>query len=297
MLKISNFYLVGAIVILALMTSGCATAPIKDAGEQVASQKPPETKFRAFEKIYLRSTGINSALASHPANQKALARIDEHLFSRVRHIFLNSLTVIEANEQLDGLDKNSLLIEPFVDDIRFIDAIARTWLFQRKGPWPSFPVGILGRALCPDSYVYLNVTFTDLSQDKIIASPTFYQRVGAWAGFFATYSYEEDNAILTRIGDLACEYILLHLTEATGEEPSSREQPSDEKDAKNKKESDDVIDADNSWNAPVYSTKDSRLFHHPDCNKISSKDGDLITFPSKEDAIKSGGKPCPECNP
>ena len=50
--------------------------------------------------------------------------------------------------------------------------------------------------------------------------------------------------MLTRIGDLASEYILLHLTEATGEEPSSREQPSDEKDAKNKKESDDVIDAD-----------------------------------------------------
>jgi len=39
-------------------------------------------------------------------------------------------------------------------------------------------------------------------------------------------------------------------------------------------------DADNSWNAPVYSTKDSRLFHHPDCNKISSKDDDLITFQS-----------------
>ncbi len=50
--------------------------------------------------------------------------------------------------------------------------------------------------------------------------------------------------MLTRIGDLASEYILLHLTEATGEEPSSGEQPSGEKDAKNKKESDDVSDAD-----------------------------------------------------
>ena len=56
-------------------------------------------------------------------------------------------------------------------------------------------------------------------------------------------------------------------------------------------------DADNSWNAPVYSTKNSRLFHRPDCNKISSKDGDLITFPSKEKAMRNGGKSCPECNP
>lgn len=56
-------------------------------------------------------------------------------------------------------------------------------------------------------------------------------------------------------------------------------------------------DADNSWNGPVYSTKNSRLFHRTDCHKISSKDGELITFPSKEDAEKNGGKPCSECNP
>ena len=168
MFKISNFYLVGAIVILTLMISGCTTTPIKNAREQVVTLKPPEIKFGAFEKIYYRSTGINSALASHSANQKALARIDEHLLSRVLQIF-PSLTVIEANEQLDGLDKNSLLIEPFVDDIRFIDETARGWAFVGGG--------VLGRLLCGDSYVYLNVTFTDLSQDKIIASPTFYQRV------------------------------------------------------------------------------------------------------------------------
>ena len=56
-------------------------------------------------------------------------------------------------------------------------------------------------------------------------------------------------------------------------------------------------DADNSWNVPVYSTRNSRLFHRPDCNNISSKDDDLITFPSKENAMKNGGKSCPECNP
>ncbi len=56
-------------------------------------------------------------------------------------------------------------------------------------------------------------------------------------------------------------------------------------------------DINNSWSGPVYVTKNSRLFHRPDCNKISSKDGDLITFPSREDAMKNGGKPCPECNP
>ena len=225
MFKISNFYLVGAIVILTLMISGCTTTPIKNAREQVVTLKPPEIKFGAFEKIYLRSTGINSALASHPANQKALVRIDEYLLSRVLQIF-PSLTAIEANEQLDGLDKNSLLIEPFVDDIRIIGGGVRFF----AGAWAG------------DSNVVLIVTFTDLSQDKIIASPYFFQRAAAFAGAWSIGHH--DQTMLTRIGDLASEYILLHLTEATGEEPSSGEQPSDEKDAKNKKESDDVIDAD-----------------------------------------------------
>jgi hypothetical protein len=211
MFKISNFYLVGAIIILTLMISGCATPSIKDAAihrDQVAILKPPEIKFGAFEKIYFRSTGINSALASNSANQKALVKINQHLFSRVLQIF-PSLTVIEANEQLDGLDKNSLLIEPFVDDIRFIGGGAR----------------FFAGALAGDSRVTLRVTFTDLSQDKIIASPAFYQSAAAYVGAWSIGAH--DNTMLTRIGDLASEYILLHLTEATGEEPSFREQPSD----------------------------------------------------------------------
>jgi hypothetical protein len=51
------------------------------------------------------------------------------------------------------------------------------------------------------------------------------------------------------------------------------------------------------WSGAVYSTEYSRLFHQPDCNELISKDGDLVTFLSREDAMENGGKPCPECNP
>ncbi|MBC8553806.1 MAG: trypsin-like peptidase domain-containing protein [Candidatus Brocadiales bacterium] len=51
------------------------------------------------------------------------------------------------------------------------------------------------------------------------------------------------------------------------------------------------------WSGAVYSTEYSRLFHQPDCNELISNDGDLITFLSREAAMKNGGKPCPECNP
>ncbi len=58
-----------------------------------------------------------------------------------------------------------------------------------------------------------------------------------------------------------------------------------------------ISPAINSWSGPVYSTEYSRLFHHPECGELISKGGDLIEFPSKEVAIRDGGKPCPECNP
>ncbi len=81
MFKISNYNLVGTIITLALIISGCATTTVNRI-DLVAALKPPETKFGAFENIYFRSTGINSALASHPANQKTLVKIDEYLLSR-----------------------------------------------------------------------------------------------------------------------------------------------------------------------------------------------------------------------
>ena len=54
---------------------------------------------------------------------------------------------------------------------------------------------------------------------------------------------------------------------------------------------------DKSRNKPVYSTNISRLFHRPGCEKLISDTEDLIKFSSKEDAIRDGGKPCPECIP
>ncbi len=119
-------------------------------------------------------------------------KIDEYLLSRVLQIF-PSLTVIKADEQLDGLDRNSLLIEPFLDNIRFIGGAVRFW----------------AGAMAGDSNVTLHVTFTDLSQDKIIAMPSFHQRAAAMAGAWSFGGH--DKSMLTRIGDLAYEYVQLHL--------------------------------------------------------------------------------------
>ncbi len=60
-----------------------------------------------------------------------------------------------------------------------------------------------------DSNVTLHVAFTDLSQDKVIARPSFHQRSAAMAGAWSFGGH--DRSMLTRIGDLACEYIQLYL--------------------------------------------------------------------------------------
>jgi len=51
------------------------------------------------------------------------------------------------------------------------------------------------------------------------------------------------------------------------------------------------------WKGPVYSTEYSRLFHRPDCEELSSNSDNLITFSSKENAMRNGGITCPKCNP
>jgi hypothetical protein len=46
---------------------------------------------------------------------------------------------------------------------------------------------------------------------------------------------------------------------------------------------------------PVYTTRNSRIYHNRDCSKISTED--LITFYSSRIADEAGGIPCKYCNP
>jgi hypothetical protein len=45
----------------------------------------------------------------------------------------------------------------------------------------------------------------------------------------------------------------------------------------------------------VFTGKDSRTYHQPDCPESGT--GDLLEFDSAEEALKSGGVPCKNCNP
>jgi len=51
------------------------------------------------------------------------------------------------------------------------------------------------------------------------------------------------------------------------------------------------------WSGAVYSTGHSRLFHQPDCGKLTNQSDDIIEFLSREHAIRDGAIACPACNP
>ena len=45
----------------------------------------------------------------------------------------------------------------------------------------------------------------------------------------------------------------------------------------------------------VFATNNSRTYHQPDCPELDN--GNLLEFDSAEEALKSGGAPCKQCNP
>jgi hypothetical protein len=46
---------------------------------------------------------------------------------------------------------------------------------------------------------------------------------------------------------------------------------------------------------PVFVTKESNIFHKPDCPELG--EGDLLEFNSPKEALVAGGLPCKHCNP
>jgi hypothetical protein len=53
----------------------------------------------------------------------------------------------------------------------------------------------------------------------------------------------------------------------------------------------------NTWTGHVYSSKFSRNFHRPDCQKLQSSPDDIIDFQTRKHAIRDGAIPCSECKP
>ncbi len=61
------------------------------------------------------------------------------------------------------------------------------------------------------------------------------------------------------------------------------------------KENESVQESSKDISYSVFVTKESNIFHKPDCPELSA--GDLLGFDSSQEALEAGGVPCRHCNP
>lgn len=87
-------------------------------------------------------------------------------------------------------------------------------------------------------------------------------------------------------------YFEEHPVELTGL-PGKLTKPTQEDNALKGNESVQETSKDISYS--VFVTKESNIFHKPDCPQLGA--GDLIEFDSPQEALEAGGVPCKHCNP
>jgi len=164
---------------LLIFTQGCATHLRKPAGPP----QPAKVRFSNFQAVEMNHVTIGPEFASAKANQEALRKIDEFSFSCMHLIFPN---LNEAEETNSGTQ--TLLIEPNIEEIKFIGRTARFWV----GSWAG------------SSAVLMKVTYRDKATGETIAEPEFYRQSNAWEGQNSMGA--TDNLILENVSRDICTY-------------------------------------------------------------------------------------------
>lgn len=148
-------FIIPVITILACLTmTGCAT----NLSKPTRLAEPAKVKLGLFENIEMKTVGISEKFASSSANQKALKKIDEVLFSSMRTVFPNCKR-IKPGDNFSRTTKRTLQITPYIKEIKFIGGGARFWVGAMAG----------------SSAVLMQATLRDSSNGEIIADPEFYK--------------------------------------------------------------------------------------------------------------------------
>jgi hypothetical protein len=169
--------------------AGCATHI-----NTTLSRNPPPTEcLSGFERVELSPVKLAPSCAGQPANVRALIKIQENV----------SLNITPALARWNAAKKDAgagrtLLIEPTVTEIKFINANARVWV----GP------------IAGSSAVILRAKITEKETGRIVATPVFYSRASAMGGTFTVGV--TDNLMLTRIADRLTDYLLNNYDQAVG---------------------------------------------------------------------------------
>lgn len=175
--------------ILSSLLGGCATNYI---AASKMENPPPSVAFKEYDQFVLQELELNQKYAGQEANEKAVRKIRELFTDRV-----GGTITRWNNTEADG-NGRTLIIKPYVADIKFINATARFWAGSMAG----------------SSAVVMTIEFVDSETGEVVANPEFYQRAAAMGGGFSIGA--TDNKMLSRIVDLALDYIVVNYSSPVG---------------------------------------------------------------------------------
>ncbi len=169
--------------------TGCATKISATAEEN----PPPAEPLSAFTRFEVKPITMGAPYTGQEANEKALVKIQENFDLRV-----NPLLASWNTRKDDAMQPRTLRIEPYLQDIKFVNATARVW----------------AGAMAGSSAVVLRIRLIDAERNVEIAHPEFFQRAAAMGGAWTFGS--TDNNMLVRITELASNYLMNNYASAVG---------------------------------------------------------------------------------
>lgn len=171
------------------LLSGCVT----HIQTNVVENPPPAEKLSDFTRFVLKNVTLPPAYAGMKANQKSLAKIQQNVSFKMLPVLQKWRAAVPANAPA-----RTLVIEPAVTQIKFINATARFW----AGP------------IAGSSAVILKARLYDQETNRTIAEPIFYARAEAWGGAFSMGT--TDNLMLTRVARRLTNYLIANYPAAVG---------------------------------------------------------------------------------
>lgn len=168
---------------LALLCGACVTNIRPDA----SANPPPTEPLSHFQHFQLMPLS-HSAQAAHETN--AIAKISVYMQQRVGTTLANW-----GNRNQSG---RTLLVEPYIEQLKFVGGGARFW----------------AGALAGSSAVVMKMKLVDQQTGQVIADPEFYQRAAAMGGAWSFSG--TDHGMLARIATVAQQYLQSNYTQAVG---------------------------------------------------------------------------------
>ena len=172
----------------------------------LAPALPPEKHFAAYPAVELKPIQVNPAYAG---NDRATSKIERVMTDCMHVVFprLNAAapapavsnapakaskgtakpTAGKATTASSPAATRVLVVEPYIEDIKFVNAAARVF------------VGVLAG----DSDVHLKVTFRDRQTGEVLAAPVFHATSPALGARYGI----EDNKMLSMVAEEACKYV------------------------------------------------------------------------------------------